>query len=48
MWALDVKVRKILRAKEAKISISTTPLSFDSTFEKNPSECPHKSYLARK
>ena len=44
--ALDVKVRKIQRAKEAKIAIFNTTLSFDAPSPANPSERPHKSYLA--
>ena len=46
--ALDVKVRKILRAKKKRKSpFSTTPLSFDVPSPANPREYPHRTYLAR-
>ena len=46
--ALDVKVRKIQRAKEAKITIFDHPLSFGAPSPANPREYPHKIYPARK
>ena len=45
--ALDVKVRKIQRAKEAKIAILNTTLSFDAPSPANPREYPNRTYLAR-
>ena len=40
-----MKVRKIQRAKEAKIAIFNTPLSFDTPSPANPREYPHKLTL---
>jgi len=42
-----VQVRKIQRAKEAKIAIFNTPLSCNVPSPANPREYPHKAYLAR-
>ena len=42
-----MKVREIQRAKEAKIAIVNTPLSFDAPSPGNPREYLHKPYTAR-
>jgi len=44
---LNVKVRSIYRAKDARKSpLTTTPLLFDAPSPANPREYTHKSYLA--
>ena len=45
--ALNVKVRKIYRAKEAKTAIYDDPTLTDAPSQANRREYPHKSYLAR-
>ena len=42
-----MKVWKIQRAKEAKIAIFNTPLSFDAPSPANPRQYLHKPYIAR-